>query len=628
MLALSWQLFALASLSPALLVLAWAIINPVERWRARKIPGPPGLPLLGHLLAFATGDATDFTVQSVKKYGNVVAIWFGNRAWITIADPALIRKLGFKLINRPQRMTDFGHVLVGHNADVDNAGAFVASGEVWRRGRRAFEASIIHPASLAAHLPAINRCANRFVARLARRAAAASAAAAANGSTAINGKAGGSTAFDPAKGVPGAVEILTEAGNYTMASVGEVAYGIDFGTLEDDVPGAGPGNTYFSSSSSGGSGGGGSGGGGGGSASASGTATPTTKVLGAQLVEASRTVFRCLQVDRATIYLPLNLMFPGLRPLWRWMAEHLPDAAQRENMRARSKVAEVSRLLMEQWQANKAAAAVADGDKAGDKGSGDKAGGFKEVGGGISSSSFMAAMMEGRRGASQEERLSDIEVIAQGFTFIIAGYETSSNTTTMASFLLATHPAAQQRMAAEIDAVLGPWRAGAGAGGEGAGAGDITPELLAKLPYTEAVLQETLRLYPAAPYLLREAKEAVDLGHGRVVPKDSVLVLHVHSMQRDPDVWPQPEAFLPQRFLPEGAAALGPSDPNGWAPFGVGARMCVGHKLAMMVTKVALVRMYQRFRVSLAPEQPLPLKMKTGLVRVPADGVWLRLEER
>ncbi|PNW79014.1 hypothetical protein CHLRE_09g397734v5 [Chlamydomonas reinhardtii] len=603
-------------LSPVLLALLWAIINPVERWKTRKIPGPPGLPLLGHLLNFATGDATDFTVEAVKKYGNVVAIWFGNRAWITIADPALIRKLGFKFLNRPARMTDFGHVLVGHNAEVDNAGAFVASGEVWRRGRRAFEASIIHPASLAAHLPAINRCANRFVARLARRAAAAAAAAA----DASLGSAGGGAAQGEQQGKAalamkqqgggggGGVEILTEAGNYTMAAVGEVAYGIDFGTLEDDL-GPAPGSAA--------------------SAAASGTATPTsTSALGAQLVEASRTVFRCLQVDRATVYLPLNLMFPALRPLWRWMAEHLPDAAQTENMRARSKVAEVSRLLMEQWQANKAAAAAAAAS-GGDGGAdgGDRAGGFKEVGGGISSSSFMAAMMEGRRGAV-EDRLSDIEVIGQGFTFLVAGYETSSNTTTMASYLLATHPAAQQRMADEIDAVLGPWRAGAGAGEGACAGGELTPELLAKLPYTEAVLQETLRLYPAAPYLLREAREEVDLGGGRVVPKDSVLVLHVHSMQRDPDVWPQPEAFLPQRYLPEGQAALGPADPNGWAPFGVGARMCVGHKLAMMVTKVALVRMYQRFRVSLHPRQPLPLKMKTGLVRVPADGVWLTLTER
>ncbi|KAG2426030.1 hypothetical protein HXX76_013221 [Chlamydomonas incerta] len=596
-----FALVALALCTPFLLALLWAIVNPVERWRARKIPGPPGWPLIGHLLAFATGDATDFTVEAVKKYGNVVAIWFGNRAWITIADPALIRKLGFKFINRPDRMTDFGHMLVGHNADVDNAGAFVASGEVWRRGRRAFEASIIHPSSLAAHLPAINRCANRFVARLARRAAAA--AAAANGAAA---EAPGAAAAAAGKGPAGALEILTEAGNYTMAAVGEVAYGIDFGTLEDDAPAA-----YGAAAATAG--------GSAGSAAASGTATPTTAtptstaVLGAQLVDASRTVFRCLQVDRATVYLPLNLMFPALRPLWRWMAEHLPDAAQRENMTARSKVAEVSRLLMEQWQANKAAAAAGDGEGDGDKG------GFKEVGGGISSSSFMAAMMEGRRGAV-EDRLSDIEVIGQGFTFLVAGYETSSNTTTMASYLLATHPAAQRRLAAELDAVLGPWRA--------AGGGELTLELLAQLPYTEAVLQETLRLYPAAPYLLREAREVVDLGGGRTVPKDSVLVLHVHSMQRDPDVWPQPDAFLPERYLPEGRAAFGPADPNGWAPFGVGARMCVGHKLAMMVTKVALARMYQRFSVALHPSQPLPLRMKTGLVRVPADGVWLTLTER
>ena len=72
-------------------------------------------------------------------------------------------------------------------------------------------------------------------------------------------------------------------------------------------------------------------------------------------------------------------------------------------------------------------------------------------------------------------------MIGQGFTFLVAGYETSSNTTTMASYLLATHPAAQQRMADEIDAVLGPWRAGAGAGEGACAGGELTPELLAKV---------------------------------------------------------------------------------------------------------------------------------------------------
>ena len=84
-----------------------------------------------------------------------------------------------------------------------------------------------------------------------------------------------------------------------------------------------------------------------------------------------------------------------------------------------AQVAEVSRLLMEQWQANKAAAvAAAASGGAGGADGGDRAGGFKEVGGGISSSSFMAAMMEGRRGAV-EDRLSDIEVRSRNAVAIL-----------------------------------------------------------------------------------------------------------------------------------------------------------------------------------------------------------------
>ena len=60
--------------------------------------------------------------------------------------------------------------------------------------------------------------------------------------------------------------------------------------------------------------------------------------------------------------------------------------------------------------------------------------------------------------------------------------------------------------------------------------------------------------------------------------------MYMHAVHLNPDVWPHPERFLPQRFLPEGSAAFGPADPGAWAPFGIGARMCVGHKLAMMVS--------------------------------------------
>ncbi|KXZ54778.1 hypothetical protein GPECTOR_4g848 [Gonium pectorale] len=373
---------------------------------------------------------------------------------------------------------------------------------------------------------------------------------------------------------------------------------VDFGTTDDDDPGQGGGGQ---GEAVGGKAGAGAAAQGGDAASA-----------GRALMHACTAVFRCLQLENATVYLPLQLIFPSLRPIIRWLAAHLPDRAQADNMSARSAVASASRRLMEAWQESKAAAAAGAGEAQGPAAGG--AGSvFRSVGGGISGSSFMAAMMEGRRGAGREERLSDIEVIAQGFTFLLAGFETTADTLALAAFLLATHPEAAARLQAEVEAM---------------GAGELTAELLAQLPYTDAVLQETLRLYPPLPFLMREAREDVDMGEGRVAPKGSFLALQIHAMHTSPELFPHPDRFMPERWLPEGRAALGPADPHAYAPFGVGARMCVGYKLANMVAKAALVRTFARFDVSLHPRQPLPLRMRTGLSRVPADGVWVSLRDR
>ncbi len=113
-------------------------------------------------------------------------------------------------------------------------------------------------------------------------------------------------------------------------------------------------------------------------------------------------------------------MFPGLTPLWFWLAEHLPDKNQLRHMAARERLAQVSRQLMAQWQTSRqqAAAAEADGAWAEKDGGGQappaasasNSPSFAEVGGGISSSSFLASLLEGRRGAQQHDRLTDVQV--------------------------------------------------------------------------------------------------------------------------------------------------------------------------------------------------------------------------
>lgn len=66
--------------------------------------------------------------------------------------------------------------------------------------------------------------------------------------------------------------------------------------------------------------------------------------------------------------------------------------------------------------------------------------------------------------------------------------------------------------------------------------------------------------------------------------RNTFTAVHIHLIHRNPEVFPQPDRFLPDRWLPAGRTALGPADPSYYAPFGTGARMCVGYKLASMVS--------------------------------------------
>ncbi|PNH09370.1 Cytochrome P450 3A2 [Tetrabaena socialis] len=306
-------------------------------------------------------------------------------------------------------------------------------------------------------------------------------------------------------------------------------------------------------------------------------------------------------------------MLPSLTPLWFWLAGRLPDPAQRRHMDARQRIAALSRQLMAQWQDGRAAAAAAAAN--GQPTAGAAGGSFAEVGGGINSSSFLAALLEERRkgGGGGTEKLSDVQVIAQCLTFLLAGFETTSTTLAFTAFLLATHPEAQERLLREIDSAGGAQEAGA-----------APPQL----PYLDAVLQESMRLLPAASALIRSPPEDLDLGDGLVIPRGQFVFLATNNFHLDPKNWPQPEAFLPERFLPESGGRLGPSDPAAFAPFGVGPRMCVGNKLAIMAAKSALVQLYRRFTFSLHAKQRLPLRTRTAMTHAPRDGVWVSVHAR
>eukprot|EP00198_Chlamydomonas_reinhardtii_P005372 XP_001694708.1 cytochrome P450, CYP711 clan [Chlamydomonas reinhardtii] len=591
---------ALAGVALFILGFIWAGFNPIERYLSplRRFPGPAPLPFLGNLVSVATRDLTAYLADCRQAYGG---IWLGNQPWVCVADPDLIRRVAYRVLSRPFSHTDSIHLLAGEQWEVDcNTLVFLKNGPTWRLARRAFESSIIHPQSLAGHLPAVWRCVRRYTPRLERHAAT---------------------------GEP--LDLSSDLADLTLAVVGEAAYGVDFRTTDEQQDGGRP-------------------------------ADPSAP--GPALVAAVRECFDCLDVNKTTMYGPLKMIWPGLTPLWRWMAKHLPDAAQTRHMR----VADVSRQLMAQWQAAKAKTAAA-ADTAGAtaaSGAGAEAGAgvgvgagaqakpggggavqaFVEVGGGISSSSFMASLLEGRRGAAkEEERLTDLQIVAQCLTFLLAGFETTAATISFTAFCLATHPEAQARLLAEVDEHFARQAAAEQQQqGQQQREGD---DALPELPYLDAVLKESMRLYPAGSALIRKSPQPLDLGRdGLVIPGNTFVCLATHAVMHDPAIWPEPEAFRPERFLPEGSSSLGPmvggaaaSAPAGggadaaaaaWVPFGMGPRMCVGSKFATMVSKAVLLQIYRRFTFELHPKQVLPLRTRTALTHAPRDGIWVVVKAR
>lgn len=189
--------------------------------------------------------------------------------------------------------------------------------------------------------------------------------------------------------------------------------------------------------------------------------------------------------------------------------------------------------------------------------------------------------------------LSDEDVAAESLTLLLAGHETTATTLSWALYLLTQHPELQEALAREVR----------GCAGDDAQVGfDHLPHL----QLTERVVQETLRLYPAAWWGDRTPQSAAELG-GYHIPAGTTVVFSVYVMQRDARFFAEPERFDPDRFLPERAGDI-PAGAH--LPFGAGVHICIGAAFAMLEARLILASICQRFRFESATPhavRPRPL---------------------
>ncbi|CAO2630600.1 Cytochrome P450 3A11 [Lemmus lemmus] len=194
---------------------------------------------------------------------------------------------------------------------------------------------------------------------------------------------------------------------------------------------------------------------------------------------------------------------------------------------------------------------------------------------------FLQLMMNSQNNSKDQEShkvLSDVEIMAQSIIFIFGGYETSSNTLAFALYLLATHPDIQKTLQDKIDVAF-PNKA------------PPNYDKVMEMEYLDMVLNETLRLYTIFHRLERVCKQDVKMD-GVFIPKGSIVMIPIFSLHRDPQYWPEPEEFRPERFSKENKGSI---DPYVYMPFGNGPRNCIGMRFALMNMKLALTKVLQNF---------------------------------
>uniref|UniRef100_A0A669ENH7 Thromboxane-A synthase n=1 Tax=Oreochromis niloticus TaxID=8128 RepID=A0A669ENH7_ORENI len=211
----------------------------------------------------------------------------------------------------------------------------------------------------------------------------------------------------------------------------------------------------------------------------------------------------------------------------------------------------------------------------------------------------------------QKKMMTEDEIVGQAFIFLLAGYETSSNTLAFTCYLLALHPECQLRVQKEVDDFY---------------TRHDSPDYanVQELKYLDMVICEALRLYPPGFRFAREIDHDCVV-NGQQLPKGAILEIPAGFLHYDPEHWPEPEKFIPERFTPEAKASR---HPFVYLPFGAGPRNCVGMRLAQLEIKMALVHLFHNFSIKACSDTKVPLELKSLSTLGPKSGVFVKITRR
>lgn len=195
--------------------------------------------------------------------------------------------------------------------------------------------------------------------------------------------------------------------------------------------------------------------------------------------------------------------------------------------------------------------------------------------------------------ADEGQDLTDSEIREEVDTFMFAGHDTVSCSICFALFELAKHPEVQQRIFQESIEVLGE-----------VDTEELTFRNVQDMKYLDMVIKETMRIYSPVPFIERQLTREVT-NNGVTYPSETIITLVPFAMHRNPEIFPDPLKFDPNRFLPENVAKR---HPFAYIPFSAGPRNCIGQRFATLQTKATVIKIIRTFKISpVSPAHELDL---------------------
>ncbi|CAD1473361.1 unnamed protein product [Heterotrigona itama] len=239
---------------------------------------------------------------------------------------------------------------------------------------------------------------------------------------------------------------------------------------------------------------------------------------------------------------------------------------------------------------------------------------------GIVRPDMIQLMMESRGKLGPGKELTIEDMTAQAFIFFFGGFESTSTLMCFAAYEIGINDQVQKRLQDEIDQVLADCN------------GQVTYEAINGMKYLEAVILESLRMYPAAVGSDRVCVKPFELpprvpgAKPYVVQRDDCVWIPIYGIQHDPQYYPEPKKFNPDRFYDDPKQMV--NSPS-FLSFGVGPRMCIGNRFALLETKVLLFYIFAKCDLAPCAKSSVPLKLdRKGFAMTSENGFWLKIQPR